>query len=84
MPDNILHLLLFAKGVAIRLLFCQKGVHVVLEVVDAVRRGIGDALEVGGYFGKCELGVGGGEFALLVANEARGVGGVGVAVVLGL
>ena len=58
--------------------------NIVLEVVDAVGSGIGDALEVGGYFGKGELLIGGGEFALLVANEGRGVGGVGVAVVLGL
>ena len=58
--------------------------NVVLEVVDAVGSGIGDALEIGGYFWKGELGVGGGDFALLVANETRGVGGVGVAVVLGL
>ena len=57
---------------------------VVLEMVDAVGSGIGDALEVGGYFGKGELGIGGGEFALLVANDTRGIGGVGVAVVLGL
>ena len=33
--------------------------NIVLEVIDAVGSGIGDALEVGGYFGKGELLIGG-------------------------